>query len=235
VASHLAQLARGDLTWPDVMRLLGAYAATNRWHDALDELRRHRSRWHAAPELFYMEAVALAHLGDDAAAARHCRAVLNATRGTRHPERAYWAARACLVRTSLVEGDRNEVEERVGLGNLHLHGDLGRADLQGAWLLRSGRPVEAFTRLRATVTADSRIRSAVLWLAAAAAQAGRRTDARAALSRADAIPRPTVSRFLGPWIERESDGIREETLRVLHSVEPSRRQGVDRSQSRPHP
>jgi eukaryotic-like serine/threonine-protein kinase len=207
--------AKNALHWTDWMRMLGAYALTSRWSDVLGELRAHRVQWAAAPELMYMETVALARGHDDAGVAQHCRAALDATRGTRHPERAYWAARACLLSTAVTEADRPEVEARIAVAYERFAGNLARPELEAVLLLRTGRAKEAYQALQSTIAPTSTVRPALLLVAAAAARAGRGDDARAWLARADALPKPigyTVTRL---WLEVEADGIREEVLRSI--------------------
>ena len=207
--------AKNGLYWTDWMRMLGAYAITGRWSDVLGELRVHREQWAAAPELIYMESVALTRSHDDAAVARHCRAALDATRGTRHPERAYWAARACLLSTAVTEADRPDVEARIAVAYERFAGNLARSELQAVLLLRTGRAMDAYQALQSSIAPTSTIRPALLLVAAAAARAGRAADARAWLARADALPKPigyTVTRL---WLEVEADGLREEVLRGI--------------------
>jgi serine/threonine protein kinase/WD40 repeat protein len=224
VATILKPLqAQNDLTGADLMRLLGAFAASNLWRDALDELARQRSRWHQEPELYYMEAVALARLGETGALARHCRAALDATRSTRHPENAYWATRACLVQTSLLESDRADVAARRELAYSQMFGTLGGTQMEGAMLLRTGRFSEAFDRLAAAEPSQSPLRLPALLTAAAAARAGLRADARQWLSRAEAIPKPVGYRFMTAWTEAEGEGVREEVLRLIRPASESKR------------
>jgi hypothetical protein len=206
---------RNVMQWPDRMRLVGAYAVLNQWQDALAELRTHHARWPAAPELIYMEAVALGRLGDHAASAQHCRAALDATRGTAHPERAYWAARACLLQPAVTEPDRASIEALIGIAYERFSSNLARPELKGAMLLRSGRPQEALRLLQSAVPPASAIRPAVLLVAAAAASSGRRADALKWLTAADLLPKPPAYSMMRPWLEAEADGLREEVLRTL--------------------
>ena len=180
--------ARYSLNWLDVMRLAGAYAATGRWQDALVEIRRHRARWTVAPELFYMEAVALARSTDRSKLEDLCRAVLNATHGSRHPERAYWAARTCVLRPTVNLENRDEIYQRVQYGYDRVIGNLGREELQAALLLRSGRSLEAFSALASAAPTSSTPRAAALLTALAAARAGRRVDALKWQATADGMP-----------------------------------------------
>jgi eukaryotic-like serine/threonine-protein kinase len=217
VVSNLGPLAAGRaLYWLDLMRLLGAYAMTDRWHDALEELRRHHERRPFAPELFYLEAVTLRRLGDTNGVERLCRDALDSTRTTQHPERAYWAARACLLSVA-IDAHRQGVAERIGIAYPQMAGNIGRAELEAALLLRSGRSAESFELLQRAVRPESTVRPAVLLAALAAATAGRRADALTWLKRADAIPKPGTYRQLGPWLEVESDILREEVRRALDS------------------
>jgi tetratricopeptide (TPR) repeat protein len=208
--------AQGVLNWPDFMRLVGAYAATRRWKDALGELRKHQDRWQAAPELLYMEAVALTRLGDEAAAAQHCRAALESTRNTQHPERAYWAARACLARATVVSSDIAGLENRILLSYGKLPGTLGQAELRGAMLLRAGRSQEAFELLKSAVPPDATVRTAVLLVASAAARSGLRAEALDWLRRAGAIPKVVAYGHMGPWFDAEADALQEEALTALN-------------------
>lgn len=207
---------QGALNWPDFMRLVGAYAATGRWQDALGELRKHHARWQAAPELLYMEAVTLARLRDVAGAVQHCRAALESTRKTQHPERAYWAARACLVPATVGSNDVAEIESRIQLAYPRMSGNLGQAELRGAMLLRGGRSQEAFDLLKSAVPPDATVRASVLLVASAAARAGPRAEALNWLRRADAIPKPPVYRHMRPWLDAEADALREEVLSTLN-------------------
>ncbi|MGH9312913.1 MAG: WD40 repeat domain-containing protein [Vicinamibacterales bacterium] len=221
--------AQGALNWPDFMRLVGAYAATSRWQDALGELRKHHARWQAAPELLYMEAVALARLGDEAGAAQHCRAALESTRNARHPERAYWAARACLVPATVVSNAIAEIQNRILLAYPRMSGNLGPAELRGAMLLRDGRSQEAFDLLKSAVPPHATVRAAVLLVASAAARAGLRAEALNWLKRADAIPKPAVYRHMRPWLDAEADALQEEVLSTLNRSSKIRTQSKRRS------
>lgn len=120
--------SRGASLWPDEMRRLTALAGAGRWHAAIEDLRHHRKSWTAAPELMYVEAVALARLGDGHGGTRLCREALNLTRETRQPERAYWAARACLAATTVAEPA--EIEDRLGRGHAGVPGTFSRDDLR---------------------------------------------------------------------------------------------------------
>jgi hypothetical protein len=202
--------------WPDFMRLVGGYAATNRWQDALGELRKHQDRWQAAPELLYMHAVALTRLRDEAGAVQHCRAALASTRNSQHPERAYWAARTCLIPATIVSDGIPEIEKRILLAYPHMSGNLGQAELRGAMLLRGGRSREAFEVLKSAVPPESTVRPAVLLVASAAARAGLRAEALNWLKRADTIPKPAVYRHMRPWLDAEADALQEEVLTSLN-------------------
>ena len=217
VVSALAPIdAQGALNWPDFMRLVGAYAATGRWQDALDELRKHHDRWQAAPELLYMEAVAFARRRDASGAVQHCRDALEATRDTQHPERAYWAARACLVPAAVTSNGVAAIEDRIQHAYPRMSGNLGQAELRGAWLLRSGRSLEAFHLLRSAVPPDTTVRAAALFVASAAARSGSRAEALHWLQRANAIAKPAVSRHMDPWLDAEADALQEEVLGALN-------------------
>jgi WD40 repeat protein/serine/threonine protein kinase len=214
VASLEPLRAQGALRWPDVMRLTGAYAATSRWREALDELRRHRARWNAAPELLYMEAVALSALDDAAGGERHCRAALDATRGTRHPERALWAARGCLVQ-AVARDSRDQVAQRVELALPHVSGERPRSELLALLLLRTEQADEALTTLR---SAPSRVppgKGSLILMAAAAAHAGARSDARRLLREADATKEARFPVQLAPWFEAEASSLLREVSRKV--------------------
>jgi WD40 repeat protein/serine/threonine protein kinase len=214
-ANLLELKQRNALRWPDWMRLLGAGALTSRWEDVLAELRAHHDRWAAAPELLYIEAVALNRSGDSAGSVRHCRASLNATRGTRHPERAYWAARACLLAPEVADADRAEIGALIDLAYEEFASNLAQPALKGLMLLRTGRPQEAFDLLQSSIAPTSTVRPALLLVAVAAARSGRPADARAWLAHADRRPRPLGYPQLLPWLEAEAEGLREEVLRTL--------------------
>ena len=193
--------AKDGLYWTDWMRMLGAYAITGRWSDVLGELRAHREQWAAAPELIYMETVALARSHNDAGVAQHCRAALDATRGTRHPERAYWAVRACLLSAAVTEADRPEVEARIAVAYEQFAGNLARSELQAVLLLRTGR-----ARTYRPCSRQSPRHRPSAQAGPAARGRGRcsrrpRGQHRAWLARADALPKPigyTVTRL---WLE----------------------------------
>ena len=216
VASNLeAACAHRPLRWPDVMRLVGAYAMLSRWDDALSELRKQQSQWHAAPELLYMEAIALSHAADQDNVTTHCRRALDATRQTAHPERAYWAARACLVSRTITDRDLPEIEQRSELAYPALAGNLGRDELKAAVKWRTGRPAEAFALLSANPNAEAASRLSLLLRAAIALAAGRRSDARDGLQRADAGVLPAPSSHLRPWLHAEADILREQLVQGL--------------------
>ena len=222
VASLEPLRSQGALHWPDVMRLTGAYAATSRWREALDELRRQRARWNAAPELLYMEAVALNALGDVTGGQRHCRAALDATRDTRHPERALWSARACLVPATVASGNRDQVVQRVELALPQLPGDRSRDELRGLLLVRLEQADEALTMLRSTRSnappgrqSPLMERWSLILTASAAAHAGARADARRLLTEADAVRKPPFHAQMGPWLEAEASSLREDVSRMV--------------------
>jgi WD40 repeat protein/serine/threonine protein kinase len=206
--------ALDSLNWPDLMRLLGAYAATSRWPDALGELRRYRARWPAAPELMYMEAVTMKGLGDAAASAEVCRAALDATRETQHPERTYWAARACLASPTVDAAEQAGLAKRIEHAHRAIPWNWGRIELTGAMLLRSGKPREAYNVLRPAVAPDSPVRPALLLVAAAAAGAGLHREATEWLRRAD-VRRSSGTSFLTPWHDAEAEALRREVVELL--------------------
>jgi hypothetical protein len=216
VVDSLEPLRTGEvLQWPDRMRMVGAFAVLNRWHDALAELRTHRGRWSAAPELIYMEAVALDGLGDQPGLAQICRAALEITRGTRHPERAYWVARACLLQRAVAESERAKIQTLTGIAYERFSSNLARSELQAAWLLRVDRPGEALVELQRAVPAASTLRPAVLLAALAAVRAGRPASARKWLAHADSLPKPAAYTMMRPWLEAEGDSLRREVAQSL--------------------
>ena len=205
---------KGNPKWLDRMRLLGAYAATGRWHDALSELRTHQPRRQAAPELLYFESVARTRRGAGPDAAAHCRLALDSTRGTQHPERAYWAARACLVPPTLAAADAAEVRDRIRLAYETVPGNLGRTELAAALLLRTGGAQAALDMLRPGISAPAAGRLSVLLAALAAVRAGRMEDAREWLKRADAIPTVTIN-HMHSWFGAEADALQHELVTLL--------------------
>jgi hypothetical protein len=202
------------------MRLVGAYATLSRWDDALRELRKRQSQWRAAPELLYMEAIALSHAAEPDAVTVHCRRALDATRQTAHPERAYWAARACLVARAIIDRDRPELEQRIDLAYPALAGNLGRDELKAALKWRTGRSAEASALLSANPVGEPASRLSLLLRATIALADGRRSEARDGLRRADAGALPTFSSHLRPWLDAEANVLREQLLQGLET--PSR-------------
>lgn len=95
--------------------------------------------------------------------------------------------------------------------------------MEGALLLRTGRPSEAFDRLAAADPARSQLRLPALLTAAAAARAGRLADARQWLSHAEAIPKPVGYRFMTAWTEAEGEGVQEEVLRLIRPASELKR------------
>jgi hypothetical protein len=210
VASNLETArAHRALRWADIMRLVGAYAALGRWDDALGELRKQQSRWHAAPELLYMEAIALSDAAGQDAVIAHCRRSLEATRQTAHPERAYWATRACLVSRTITDTERAELERRIDLVYPALAGNLGRDELKAALAWRTGRPAEAVAVLRASPVAKPAGRLSLLLRAAIALADGRRSEASEVLHRADASVLPIATSHLQPWLDAEASILRQ--------------------------
>ena len=160
-----------------------------------------------------MEAIALSHAADQDNVTTHCRRALDATRQTAHPERAYWAARACLVSRTITDRDPPSIEQRSELAYPALAGNLGRDELKAAVKWRTGRPAEAFALLSANPDGEAASRLSLLLRAAIALAAGRRSDARDGLQRADAGGLPALSSHLRPWLNAEADILREHLSR----------------------
>jgi WD40 repeat protein/serine/threonine protein kinase len=216
VASDLeAARVHRALRWPDVMRLVGAYAALSRWDDALRELRMQQSQWHAAPELLYMEAIALSHAGEPDALTAHCRRALDATRDTAHPERAYWAARACLVSQTIADQDRHALEQRIDLAYPTVAGNFGRDELNAALKWRTGRVAEAFSFFSSKPTGERASRLSLLLRAAIALADGRPSEGSDGLRRADAGVLPAASSHLRPWLDAEAKMLRDQLVQGL--------------------
>jgi hypothetical protein len=193
--------SRAELSWLDVRRLAGAYAVIGRWPAAREELLRHRRHWSAVPELTYMEAVVLSHLGDVSALGRHCADVIALTRDTQHPERAYWAARACLLLPRLDQAVAEAVEIRIDRANAAVPGELDQAAMRAAALLRTGRGREAAAAFRDRASQEA-ARLAAMWQALAHAESGEVAAARQLLARLEASP-ARIGPLAAAWSEAE--------------------------------
>jgi hypothetical protein len=207
---------RRPLRWIEGVRRLAAFAALQRWSDALAELDAHASWYAASPELLFFEAVARTHLGERGAAARLCQPQLKAAVGTNNPDRAYWTVRTCLL-VQAPDLDWQAVAalaDRTPVGSAHGATD---AILRAAVLARRGYGDEAITQLRKATQQPSVVTPTygLLFLALAEAEMKRVGDARGRLKIVSWPQSRPLKSFLAPWLDAESMLLQAEAVRAL--------------------